>query len=43
MCKYAVKKLPLLIEYFPERYKTQSMCYKVILENGAILMSIPDH
>ena len=43
MGKHAVKKLPLLIKYVPDRYKTQRMCDKVVLENGGRLMSIPDH
>ena len=42
ICKYAVKKLPLVINYVSDRYKTQRMCNKVVLENGEMLMFIPD-
>ena len=31
MCKNAVKKLPLVIKYVPNQYKTQEICDKVIL------------
>ena len=34
LCKHAVKKLPYLLRYVPDRYKTQQICNKVILENG---------
>ena len=37
--KKAVKKLPIVIMYIPDRNKTQEMFDKVILENGKI---IPD-
>ena len=33
-CKKAVKKLPFVIMYVPEQYKTQKMCSNVILENS---------
>ena len=33
MCKHTVKKLPSVIRYVPDRYKTQQMCDKTILEN----------
>ena len=39
MCKYAVKKLPFLIRYVPDRCKTRQMCDKAILENGGTLKS----
>ena len=42
MCKNAVKNLPYLIRYVPDQYKTQQMCDKAILENGAKLKSVPD-
>ena len=29
MCKHAVKKLPFLIKYVPDWYKTPQMCDKV--------------
>ena len=32
MCEHAVKKLPYLLRYVPDPYKTQKMCDKVILE-----------
>ena len=37
MCKNAVKKLPFIIMYAPDQYKTLEMCGKVILENYGIL------
>ena len=42
MCKHAVKKLLFLIRYVPNKYKTQQMCDKAILENGGTLKSVPD-
>ena len=42
MCKYLVKKLPFAIRHVPDRYKTQQMCDKAILENGKTLESVPD-
>ena len=40
--KHAVKKIPYLLSYFPDRYKTQKMCEKAILENSGTLKSVPD-
>ena len=37
-----LKKLPFLVRYAPDKYKTQQMCDKAILENGGTLMSVPD-
>ena len=31
ICKHTVKKLPLVITYVPNRYKTQEMCDKTIV------------
>ena len=42
MCKYVVKKLPSVLRYVPDQYKTQQVCDKSILENGGTLKSIPD-
>ena len=42
MCKHAVKKLPYLLIYISDQYKTQQMCDKFILENGGTLKSFPD-
>ena len=28
MCKHAVKKLPFLLRYVPDQYKTHQICYK---------------
>ena len=42
MSKNVVKKLPFLIKYIADRYSTQGMCNKVILENSAMLMFITD-
>ena len=41
MCEHAVRKLPDLIRYVPDKYMTQ-MRNKAILENGGTLMSVPD-
>ena len=41
MVKYAVKKLPFVIDYVPDKYKTKKMCNKAILENGETLDSVP--
>ena len=41
MCKHAVEKLPYLLRYVPDQYKTQQMCDKVNLENGETLKSVP--
>ena len=38
MFKHAAKKLSLIIRYVPDRYKTQEMCEKAILENGGTLV-----
>ena len=43
MCMYAVKKLPHLLRYIPDQYKTQQVCDKAILENGGTLESVPDY
>ena len=37
MCENAVKKLPFIIKYVPDRYETKRMCDKVIIENGGML------
>ena len=42
MCRHAVKKLPNLLRYVPDQYKTQTMCDKAILENAATLKYFPD-
>ena len=41
MCKHAVEKLPYLLGYVPDQYKTQQMWNKGILENGGTLKSVP--
>ena len=40
MCKHVVKKLPFLLTYVPNGYKTQQMCDK--LENDGTLNFVPD-
>ena len=30
MCKNAAKKLPFIITYVPDQYKTQEMCDKAV-------------
>ena len=42
MCRHAVKKLPYLLRFLPDRYKTQQMFDKVVLENDETLKSVPD-
>ena len=42
MCKNAVKKLPLVIRYIVDQYKTKEMCDKSIVENGGTLIFVPD-
>ena len=41
MYKHAAKKLPDLLRYVPNQYKSQQMCDKAILENGGTLKSVP--
>ena len=43
MCKQADKKLPDLLRYVPDGYKTQQIFGKAIIENGGILKSVPDY
>ena len=42
MCKHAVRKLPFVIRYVPDRYNTQQMFHKAALKNGGTLESVPD-
>ena len=42
MCKHAAKKISYLLMYVPDRYKTQEMHGKTILENGGTLKSVRD-
>ena len=42
MCKHAVKKLPFIIRYIPDQYKTQQMCDRALSENNRTLDSFPD-
>ena len=42
MCKNAGKILSFVIMYVSDRYKTQEMCDKVILEDGGMLKFIRD-
>ena len=43
MCKHAVKKLPNILSYVSDQYKTRQMRHKAILENGGTLKSVPEH
>ena len=43
MCKSVVKELLFIIRYVYDRYKTQEMRDKVTLENGGMLMFVPDY
>ena len=36
----AVKKLPYLLRYVPDQYKTKKICDKAILENSVTLNSV---
>ena len=40
--KNAVKRLPFIIMYVSDRYKTQEICHRIILENGGMLRLNPD-
>ena len=40
--KHAVKKSSFVIKYILDRFKTKEMCDKVVLENSAMLIFIPD-
>ena len=40
MCKNAAKKLPFVIKYVPDQYKTQKICDKANLEYGEMLDSV---
>ena len=42
MCKHVVKKLPYLLRYAPNQYKTQQISDKAILESGGTLKSLPN-
>ena len=42
MCKHAVKILPFVIRYVPDRYKAQQICDKAIVENGGTLEPVLD-
>ena len=42
MYKNVVKKLPFVIKYILDCYKTKEMCDKVIQENGGMLIFIAD-
>ena len=42
MSKNAIKKLPFVIMFVPDWYKTWEICDKVILENGGMLKCVPD-
>ena len=42
MWKHIVKKLPFVIRYILDWYRTQEMCDKPVLENGGTLESVSD-
>ena len=42
MCKNAVKKLPFVIKYVPDQYKSKEMYHKFFIVNGGILGFIPN-
>ena len=39
-CKYSVEKIPFVIRYVSDQYRTQKMWGKAILEHGETLKSI---
>ena len=39
---YTVTKLPYLLRYVPDKYKTQQIFDKAILQNGGTLNSVLD-
>ena len=41
MCKHAVTKLPFITGHVPDRYQTQQMCDKAVVENGGTWKFIP--
>ena len=43
MCKNVVKKLPFVIKYVSDQFKTKKMCDKVAIENGGMLGFSPDY
>ena len=42
MCNHVVKRVPYLIRYVSDQYKTQQMCDMAILANGGTLTSVSD-
>ena len=42
MCEHAIKQLPYLSKYVPDKYNTQQICDKAILENCGTLKYVPD-
>ena len=40
MCNYTVKKLPIVIRYASDQYKTVEMCDEAILENSGTWESV---
>ena len=42
MCKHAVKKLPFIIKYVPDRHKTQQMRDKAVHNYAHVLKLIPN-
>ena len=41
MCKHPVTKLPFITGHVPDRYQTQQMCDKAVVENGGTWKFIP--
>ena len=42
MCKYTVTKLPFIIRYVPDWYKSQEMCDKAFVDFLSALKIVPD-
>ena len=41
MCDKAVDKYPFVFDFVPDQYKTQEMCYKIVLENVGTVNLVP--
>ena len=42
MCNHPLKKISFVIRYVSDRYNTQQMCDKAVLENAGTLESVDD-
>ena len=42
MCNEAVQSEPFVLEYVPDRYKTQEMCNEAVQSEPEVLRLVPD-